>query len=268
MAGNGLLSNLSVQTLLPEDYENQAWFARQLSVLRECGFSGVELNIVDVEKVQAEILKRFLDTFGLRLTAYASGAAAKARGLSLSHERESDRRSAVEACKRFLAFAAPFDASVIVGFLKGGPDAESHRLTTSLKALAPLAEGLGVDLIIEATNRYESGACTTIAQTLAVIDAVGSERIKVLPDTFHMNIEETDMLAALDLSLNRCVSVHLSDNNRLLPGHGALDFGSILRHLDHRGFDGVIALEGNIRVSFEDDVRLAAEHLSDLAGKR
>jgi sugar phosphate isomerase/epimerase len=73
------------------------------------------------------------------------------------------------------------------------------------------------------------------------------------------------MLGSVEMCLDHCVSVHLSDNNRLLPGHGAIDFGAFLRGLNDRGFKGVVALEGNIAVSFENDIRLSADYLSSLS---
>ena len=263
---NGLLSGstVCVQTLLPEGYEEDEEFAQILSTLRDTGYSGVELNIVDIEAVDPEALQDFLAEYGLRMTAYASGAAAKAGNLSLSHENETERRKAVRACEGFLEFASHFGAGVIVGFLKGGPGAKAEPFIASLKELAPTAERLGTDLIVEATNRYESGVCNSIADTLDVIAAVGSDRIRILPDTFHMNIEEADMLRSLERCLDHCVSVHFSDNNRFLPGQGAIDFGAVLQRLDELHFPGIIALEGNVADTLRNDIRAAAAYLSHL----
>ena len=50
-------------------------------------------------------------------------------------------------------------------------------------------------------------------------------------------------------------SLHISDNNRLFPGLGAIDFFALLRFLREAGYTGGIAIEGNLRGNFEDDLR-------------
>ncbi len=262
----GLLSRhtVGVQLLLPGDWQRDSEIASRMALLAECGFSAVELNVFEPEGIDAAALRAWLSGFGLRMTAFASGATAKAFNLALSHTDETLRRLSVNRCRRFLEFAGEMGAGVIVGFMKGGPAATREPLLRSLSELTPVAETLGVDLILEATNHYESGVCNRVDQTLAVLDEIASPRMKMLPDTFHMNIEERDMLAALDACAGRYVSVHLSDNNRLLPGHGCLDFGRVVRHLIGRGFTGVFALEGNMP-EFESDIRTAARHLAQLS---
>lgn len=262
----GLLANHTVglQLLLPGDWTVDPVIASRMKLLADCGFTGVELNILEPERVNPAALRDWLGGFGLRMTAFASGATAKAFNLSLSHADETLRRLSVGRCRQFLEFAGAMGGSVIVGFMKGGPGATREPLLRSLRELAPMAEGLGVTLIVEATNRYECGVCNSVEQTLSVLDEVGSPGLRMLPDTFHMNIEERDQLAALDSCNGRFVSVHLSDNNRLLPGLGGIDFGRIVRHLVGGGYKGIFALEGNTP-DFEAAVKAARDCLESLS---
>ena len=82
--------------------------------------TGVELNITRPEQIDPLDLKSLLAEHGLVMTMFASGATAKAEGLSLSHESDEIRTASVQRCKVLLDFAAEFGAGVIVGFLKGG----------------------------------------------------------------------------------------------------------------------------------------------------
>ena len=50
---------------------------------------------------------------------------------------------------------------------------------------------------------------------------IGGENLKLLADTFHMNIEEADMGKAILTAGSRLAYVHFSDSNRLAPGMGA-----------------------------------------------
>ncbi len=55
--------------------------------------------------------------------------------------------------------------------------------------------------------------------------------MKVLPDAFHMNIEEIDILKTIDTFLPFFGAFHCADSNRLAPGMGHLDFPLIIDHL-------------------------------------
>jgi sugar phosphate isomerase/epimerase len=261
----GLFANhdVGIQLLLPDGFANDQEAARRMRHVAACGFTVVELNILEPERVDPPRLKDWLASFGLRMTVFASGAAAKAMNLSLTHTDEALRQVTVHRVQRFIDFAKAMDAAVVFGFIKGGPAATRAPLIRSLKELATYAEDAGAKMILEATNRYETGVCNSVEQTLSVLDEVGSPSLKMLADTYHMNIEERDMLGAFDACLDRSLSVHLSDNNRFLPGRGAIDFGPIVRHIIGRGFKGVFALEGNIP-SFDQDVRDSAACLEAL----
>jgi D-psicose/D-tagatose/L-ribulose 3-epimerase len=58
--------------------------------------------------------------------------------------------------------------------------------------------------------------------------------------------------------------IHVSDNNRLFPGLGAIDFATIFGALKKMGFEGTMAIEGNLQRSFAEDIRTSAQFLSRL----
>ncbi len=255
---------VGVQTRLPDGFETDPIFGRQMKLLADLGFESVELNALEPDRVDPSRLVDYLDGHGLRMTAFATGACAKAMSLSLSHADEALRGIAVHRCQSYIDFASAIGCPIIIGYFKGGRDATPEPLIRSLKEIAPYAEEKNVHVILEATNRFETGVCNRADQTLDILDAVGSDRFRVLLDTYHMNIEEIDMLGALDLAAGRYGSVHLSDNNRFLPGLGGINFAPIIRHQIERGYRGMFALEGNIKDSFESDVTTAARYLESL----
>ena len=76
-----------------------------------------------------------------------------------------------------------------------------------------------------------------------IIDAIAHPNAGLLPDTFHMSIEEADMGKARIQAGPHTAHVHLGDSNRLLPGHGLLNWPDIFGALNTVGYDGYVNLE-------------------------
>ena len=133
-----------------------------------------------------------------------------------------------------------------------------------MEEIVPFAERGDVSICVEATNRYESCVANTLDDTRRLLAGVSTGVLEILPDTFHMNIEEKDAAAALEDNKDFYRSIHLSDNNRFLPGFGAIDFEKTLRHLKRIGYRGGMALEGNIQNTFASDLIEATTYLEDI----
>lgn len=260
---------LAVQTVLPPNYHEDEAFHSDLRLLQELGFMGVELNIAHPQKEKIAHIQRFLDRFDLQLTMLASGLTAKTHGLSLSSGEKAVWQQSVEGCLALIDFVAGSSAGLIIGFLKGGPDSDvqgpQKRFGEALQQIAPHAKGKGVKVLIEATNRYEAAVANDLAAAAELVAPYDRDYLQILPDTFHMNIEEAKgPVAALKKWAGTYSSIHVSDNNRLFPGLGAIDFATILTALKEMGFKGSMAIEGNLRHSFAEDIRAAAQFLAQL----
>jgi len=264
-----LIFPLSIQLALPEAYRKDEHFRQVLESLQQHGFSGVELNILRLERIDPQELKDFLSQFNLKMTMFASGAAAKALGLSLSTEDPELRDRSIAGCLKFIEFAGQFDAGVIVGFLKGGPAQDREKagkaFQESLRTIAPRAQKFQVPVLIEATNRYEAAAANSLDDTYSLIAPFdGNPYLRILPDTFHMNIEERDQFAALTRHAALYDSLHISDNNRYFPGLGAICFDRIVDFLKDRGYHGGLAIEGNIKEDLLSDIRESMNYLGPI----
>jgi 5-keto-L-gluconate epimerase len=262
---------LAIQMRLPEDYTQNAEFRRNMQTLQRLGFDGVELNIQDPESVDPARLKAYLGEFGLVLSMFASGLTAKTYQLSLATADEARRRESIRRTARFLEFAHEFGGGMIAGLLKGAPQendpAARERLAASVLELSPVADRLKTPLLIEAVNRYESPVGHSLADTWDIARRAGSPFVQILPDTFHMNIEEVNMEQAMREHRACFSSLHLSDNTRHFPGFGALDFAKIITILDKLDYQGKLAIEGNVQKSFAADVEVAMQHLASLLAK-
>jgi len=89
---------LSLQLTLPENYPSNSDFSGAMAALKKYSFAGVELNIIEPLNIDTDELKSYLQSYNLRLTMFATGATAKASGLSLSDEIEEKRALAIEKC--------------------------------------------------------------------------------------------------------------------------------------------------------------------------
>lgn len=247
---------------------NDPAFLSALDLLQERGFYGVELNLLDFESLSPEELCRLLEAYQLKPTMVATGARAKRDRLSLSSPDEVIRSKSVAAMREMVSYAQRLHAGVICGFIKGGPDGDrtecSRQLQRSLDELAADGTLQKAPVYLEATNHYEALLVNTLAEG-AVFAQHTQGPICILPDTYHMNIEERSAAQALALHQSLYQNLHISDNNRFFPGLGAIDFHAVLRLLQGLRYQGTITIEGRVRANWADDVSFSCDYLEQVA---
>lgn len=114
---------------------------------------------------------------------------------------------------------------------------ELERAVKNMRLLSKTAENCDVTLGMEVLNRYEGYMLNTCEQALDFIQAVDSTHVKVMLDTFHMNIEEDNIPAAIRRAGKDLCHLHLGEQNRKVPGKGSLPWGEIgqaLRDIDYQ----------------------------------
>jgi sugar phosphate isomerase/epimerase len=129
----------------------------------------------------------------------------------------------------------------------------------SLKTCSREAEKQGVYLWIEPLNRYETNLINRIEEGIRLIEEVGSKNLGLLPDTFHMNIEERSIEDSLRKSIPYFRHVHIADSNRWAPGCGHLNFKSILETLREIGYQGFLSMEILPQPNPDEAAKLAME---------
>ena len=112
-----------------------------------------------------------------------------------------------------------------------------------MKKLAAVAEDLGIDLCQEVLNRFETYIMTNAAEGVEYCKRVDCPRCKVLLDTFHMNIEEDNIPAAIRLTGDYLGHIHVGEANRKLPGQGSLDWKAIAAAVHDVHYDGNVVME-------------------------
>ena len=96
---------------------------------------------------------------------------------------------------------------------------------------------------LEALNRFECYLVNTMAGLSAHLEAIGHPNIRAMYDTFHSNIEEADPIAAFTDNLRNIVHVHISENDRGVPGRGNILWDQTFRAIRGSGYDGWLTIE-------------------------
>ncbi len=220
-----------------------------LASIAELGYDGVELAIRDPKLVDADKLLAIIRSFGLEIPAIGTGQAWGEERLSYTDPEESIRRAAIARTKSHLPLAAQAGAFVIIGLIRGtlrvgvSRQQANEWMAAALHECSAAALPLGVRLVIEPLNRYETALINTVAEGLDLIARVGAPNLGLLLDTFHMNIEEPSIEDSMRKAGDRLLHYHVADSNRWPPGGGHLDFRVLLALLKDLGYSGYISGE-------------------------
>ncbi len=225
-------------------------FEEGLQAAARAGFCNVEISLRAPDDPLVAGLDAQLAQAGLKLSAIATGQSCLHDELCLCSPDPGHCAQAVERLKAHIRLGKQLDAAVIVGGVRGklaGTDTEKDnqrcQAIAAMQECAAFADGLGVQLLLEPINRYETDFICSVDEGLAVLEEVGAPNFKLLLDTFHMNIEETDIGMSLRRAGDRLGYVHFADSNRRAPGSGHIDFTHLLAVLTSIGYQGMISAE-------------------------
>ncbi len=177
-------------------------------------------------------------------------AAACSRGLARDADISSEDTAVVargaELLAESLAVTHGIGATVLTGALYSAFGKAPYALTPAgranvvavLRDLAAEAAPLGVMLGLEICNRYETNVVNTARDCLQLADDIGADNVVIHLDTYHMNIEEDDMVTPVRDCGDRLGYVHIGENHRGYLGSGHIDFAAFfgaLAEIDYRG---------------------------------
>lgn len=130
--------------------------------------------------------------------------------------------------------------------LEGRGVSKAQALEWSAEAMREAikkAEDQGLVYNVEVVNRFEQFIMNTAQEGVDYVDSVGSPSLKLLLDTFHMNIEENSITEAIETAGPRLGHLHLGENNRRPPGTGSLPWVEIVLALKRARFEGWLVME-------------------------
>lgn len=242
--------------------------AEVLDLVRRCGYDGVELAVrPDEDHAVLQQACRRAGTPVLSVCAIArAGASADPTAAD-----PAERAEAVGTLSRLCELAADLEApavlSTTVPLYKLAPTgatgsavtddrlaaAERARVVEVLGRVGQRAESCGVTVAVEPVNRHEGYMLRTVAEVLALLEEIGSPGVGMTVDTYHMNLEETDVVGAVRAAAGRIADVQVAANDRGTVGRGHVDVEGVLRALIEGGYVGPVNVETVPAASLLDD---------------
>ena len=171
---------------------------------RSMGFDTFEIALEDPGHVSVAKLNAALNATGLH--PILCGAFGPNR--DLTHPDSRVRREALAYIRSVVKYCEAVGATLLVGPMYSAtgkrrliPAAQKrrewHRAVTGLRTAAKMAADHGVTLGGEPLNRFETDLINTADQCVRLIRDIDHPAVGVHLDTFHMNIEEKSIAAAV-----------------------------------------------------------------------
>jgi len=217
---------------------------------RVLGFDAFTIPVEDPAEIDGAAVARALRGSGLRV--HVSGAYGPTR--DLTHDEPRFREESLAYIRATLALCEQWGARTLVGPCYSAVGKRRHvppeqrkveweRAVLGLRRAGALAADHGVTLAVEPLNRFETDLVNTAEQLARLLRDVAHPAVKGHLDTFHMNIEEPGVEAALERIGADLVYVDASESDRGVPGRGQVDWNGLARGLRKIGYAGDCVIE-------------------------
>jgi D-psicose/D-tagatose/L-ribulose 3-epimerase len=220
-----------------------------LPAIKKMGLSGVEIPMFDPAMLPVDDIWHAFGANGLECTV----CAILPKAFNPISPDAATRRRAMEHLSRCVEVAGAMGSKLIggplfspIGYLpKHRPTREERSWAVEVfQALSGVLDANDMVLSIEPVNRSETFFLRTAAEAKKLCESTANPRIGVTIDTFHANIEERSIPAAI-LSLGSHLRhIHASENDRGPLGRGHIPFPEIVSALKEIGYSGYLMIEG------------------------
>ncbi|PRF31866.1 sugar phosphate isomerase/epimerase family protein [Burkholderia multivorans] len=241
------MNKLGVHALVWEAGWSRDECARAIARTAEIGFDFIEVPALDPASIDAEFTRRELERHGLGVM-FSLGLDAQTDISSGDPERAARGKAKLDDVLRV---ARDCGATHVCGILYSAFQKNAVPTTRAgvamaadiLGQVADTAAQYGITLGLEVVNRYESNVLNTASQGVELCERIGRPNVKVHLDTYHMNIEESDIMSAIRDTGDRLGYFHIGDSHRGYLGSGNVDFTAVFRALVFSGYTGPITFE-------------------------
>ncbi|MBI9107640.1 MAG: sugar phosphate isomerase/epimerase [Spirochaetales bacterium] len=236
-------------------YWEQEWDGDYLYYIKKAadiGFDILEIaaqHITAYNRVQLNDIKKCAEDNDIILTA----GIGPAEDENLSSADENIRKAGRASFRETLLNISKLNINIIGGALYSywpvdyskpvDKEGDRARGIAELKVLADYAADLGIDLCLEVLNRFENYILNTAEEGLAYVKEVGKPNVKLMLDTFHMNIEEDSIGSAIRTAGKYLGHFHTGECNRKVPGRGRTPWAEIGEALRDIGYDRAVVME-------------------------
>ena len=245
-------------------HAEQSLFSR----IKQWGYDGVELFLSPQEPADITAVKNILDELHLERTT----CSVIPKEANLISARPEVRKLGSKFLLQCIERTAELGARLICGPLYAGLGVMTGKRRTedewkwaaeSLHVAARRGQELGVTLCIEPLNRFETYFLNTLSDAVELIHFIGEPNVRIHFDTFHANIEERNLRDSILATGKDIGHVHISENDRGIPGTGHVDWQGTFSALKESGFEGWLTIESFAQP--EPELAAAAAIWRDLA---
>lgn len=234
-------------------YWEKEWsadYVKYVDKVARLGFDILEIGGTPLPDYSAEEVKRLkaaADANGIEITV--------GYGPSAEHNMGNPavRDSALEWYKKLFCVMEQLNSTVIGGALYSywpvdysvpvDKEEDWKRAVEGMQILSKAAAEYGVDLNLECLNRFENHILNTAKEGLRFVEETEASNVWVMLDTFHMNIEETSIGAAIRTAGSRLGHFHTGECNRMVPGKGRTPWREIGEALADIGYNKRVVME-------------------------
>ena len=236
-------------------YWNNTWSVDYVELChraKKCGLDVLEVgadHLLNLSDAQLEELRTTAKELGLEISANLGPPKDK----DISDANPEIRAAGVKFLCDIMDQMVKLDCNILIGacynhwpydFADIEKEALLDRAVECMKQVGDHADKLGITIALEILNRFESCMINTLDEGIEFCQRVGKNSVKLLLDTFHMNIEEVeDIPTVLRRAGDWVRHVHVGEANRMLPGQGHMNWAEIGQALRDINYDGKVVME-------------------------
>ncbi|APU16165.1 MULTISPECIES: sugar phosphate isomerase/epimerase family protein [Actinoalloteichus] len=242
---------IGVNTWVWESPLSDAALTRLVPRIAAWGFDAVELPVEQRDDIDVGRTAELLAEHGL---AAASVCVVTSAGRNLVAAPDEQIAATQDYLRHCVDVAVRLGSRVV-----GGPmyaevgrawrmdsaerDSVFRQFRENLAPVADYAGERGVRLAVEPLNRYETSVINTVEQAMTAVDGLPSASVGLMLDTYHLNIEEHDLVTPILAAGERIAHVQVCANDRGTPGTDHLDWQAFLGALRTAGYRGTLCIE-------------------------
>jgi D-psicose/D-tagatose/L-ribulose 3-epimerase len=237
-------------------------FARQCGFAAAVGYEALEIAPFTLGPDPRKLTARRIA--GVRAALAAEGLVCSSlhwllvapQGLSITSADTSVRRDTMDVMRALCALAAELGASVLVhgspaqrklptGAQASRQTAARQRAADCFAVAADAAADAGVTYCIEPLAARETSFINTVAEAVALVEAVGKPALKTMIDTSAAGTQEGDVVGLIDrwMPSGHIAHIQVNDPNRRGPGEGGMAFAPVVAALARQHYAGWVAVE-------------------------
>ncbi|WEG13351.1 sugar phosphate isomerase/epimerase [Pullulanibacillus sp. KACC 23026] len=240
-------------------YWEQDWntsYLKYVKKVADLGFDVLEVGasgIVNMSDEELHALRKEAEKYNITLTA----GIGLPKEYDVSSKDENVRQNGIQFMKKIIQALNKANIHAIGGTIYSywpvdysspiNKEVAKRQSIKSMKELANFALNYDVTLFIEVLNRFEQFLLNDAKEAVDYVEEIGRDNVKIMLDSFHMNIEEDLLGDAIRYTGKHLGHFHIGEANRKVPGKGHMPWDEIGQALRDIEYDGCVVMEPFVR---------------------